>query len=79
VEAAWFEGRALRVTYRRGPYATATRTVRIRSVVLDRQHTLLNVVDVDTQEARQLRLDRLEQADLADGGTAAAGHRRGLD
>ena len=68
VEVAWFEGRALRVVYRRGAYATATRTIRIRNVVLDRHHTLLNCDDVETGEVRQLRLDRLERADLADGG-----------
>ncbi len=71
VEQAWFEGAALRVVYRKASQATSTRTVRIRSVVIDRQHTLLNCDDVDTGESRQLRLDRIERADLADGAAIA--------
>jgi len=66
VETAWFEGRALRVTYRRANGQGGARTVRLRNVVLDRQHTLLNCVDVDSGEARQLRLDRIQSAKLVE-------------
>lgn len=66
VETAWFEGRALRVLYNKASGASSERTVRLRSVVLDRQVTLLNCVDVDTGEQRQLRLDRIARARLMD-------------
>jgi predicted DNA-binding transcriptional regulator YafY len=62
VETAWFEARALRVVYGKMSGATSTRTVRIQNLVFDRQVTLLNCVDVDTGETRQLRLDRVLSA-----------------
>jgi predicted DNA-binding transcriptional regulator YafY len=63
VERAWFEDRALRLAYRRKPWVAPTvRTVRIRNLVFDRAVTLINVVDLDSGEERQLRLDALEEA-----------------
>ncbi|MEZ4367935.1 MAG: WYL domain-containing protein [Kofleriaceae bacterium] len=76
VETAWFEGRALRLTYQRAGHQVGTRTVRLRNVVLDRQHTLLNCVDLDTGEARQLRLDRLLTAKLLDDPRPVPGARQ---
>lgn len=64
VETAWFEQRPLRVTYPRADGA-ATRVVRVEGVVLDRQETRLNCVDVDSGERRQLALHRLTSASLA--------------
>lgn len=64
VERAWFTGAALRVRYAGAEYVTTERRVRIESVVMDRSETLLNVVDLDKQETRQLKLDRIERAEV---------------
>jgi predicted DNA-binding transcriptional regulator YafY len=62
VEEAWFAQRILEVRYRSAQGELSTRRVRISGVVMERTVTLLNCVDVDTAEKRQLRLDRLEHA-----------------
>lgn len=67
VETAWFEDRALCLHYRKAPYdPPAKRRVRIRSMVFDRQVTLLNCVDLDTREDRQFRLERVTKAEFLD-------------
>ena len=65
VEEAWFGQRILEVRYRNAQGELSTRRVRIHGVVMERTVTLLNCVDVDTAEKRQLRLDRLEHAATA--------------
>jgi predicted DNA-binding transcriptional regulator YafY len=62
VEEAWFEGTPVEVTYARTDHSTGTRTVRITQVVLERSETLLNTVDEETGEKRQLRLHRIVKA-----------------
>jgi predicted DNA-binding transcriptional regulator YafY len=62
VEEAWFSQRALKVRYRNNQGIVSVRTVKIEGVVMERTLTLLNVVDTDNGERRQLRLDRLEAA-----------------
>jgi predicted DNA-binding transcriptional regulator YafY len=42
------------------------RLVKIRNVVFDRQLTLLNCVDLESNQDRQFRLDRIQQATLLD-------------
>lgn len=67
VERAFFESRAMRVWYRHKEYERANeRTVRIDTVVLERGETLLNCLDVDTGEARQLRLHKLDRAEIVE-------------
>jgi predicted DNA-binding transcriptional regulator YafY len=70
IERAWFSGAALRIRYA-GKETTTDRRVQIQSVVMDRSETLLNVLDLDLGEPRQLRLDRIERAELLDAEPAA--------
>lgn len=63
VEEAWFSGAPLLVRYA-GRESTTERKVRIESVVMDRSETLLNTFDLDKEETRQLRLDRIERAEV---------------
>ena len=69
IETAWFEDRALRIEYQKNLYRTTPRLVRIRSLVFDRQITLLNCVDLELGEDRQFRLDKITKATALDPGT----------
>ncbi|MFO0678379.1 MAG: HTH domain-containing protein [Polyangiaceae bacterium] len=60
VEEAWFERQPLVLHYRGADGVRTTRRVRIESVVMDRQFTFLNCRDLDKDDARQFRLDRIE-------------------
>lgn len=62
VETAWFENRPLRIVYEKKAWQLSPRRVRIRNFVLDRSQTLLNVVDLDSGEDRQFRLDKIKHA-----------------
>lgn len=62
IETAWFENRPLRIIYEKKAWQLSPRRVRIRNLVFDRQQTLLNVVDLDSGEDRQFRLDKIKQA-----------------
>jgi predicted DNA-binding transcriptional regulator YafY len=64
VEQAWFEGQPLGVRYTDNDGVTVKRRVRLRTIVMDRGETRLNTTDLDEQEDRQLRLDRLEVAEV---------------
>jgi predicted DNA-binding transcriptional regulator YafY len=66
IEAAWFEGRALRIVYKKASGVDSARTIRIRNLVFDRAVTLLNTVDLDSGHDRQFRLDRIQSATLVD-------------
>jgi predicted DNA-binding transcriptional regulator YafY len=65
VERAWFEERALRITYVDGDHVESTREVRLRQVIMHRHETRLDVEDLASGERRQLRLDRITRASLA--------------
>lgn len=62
VETAWFENRPLRIVYEKKAWQLSPRRVRIRNLVFDRSQTLLNVVDLESGEDRQFRLDKIKQA-----------------
>lgn len=65
VERAFFESRGLRIGYRRAnDESLVERAVRIERVVLERGETLLNCVDLESGETRQLRLHRIERAEV---------------
>jgi len=64
VETAWFEGRPLRITYAKSAWQVGPRRVRIRNLVFDRAHTLLNCIDLETGLDRQFRLDRIQHAQV---------------
>ena len=71
VERAFFEGRGLRIRYRRANEEISERDVRIERVVLERGETLLNCVELAGGEARVLRLHRLLRAEVLDDAPAA--------
>jgi predicted DNA-binding transcriptional regulator YafY len=64
VERAWFEQQPLRITYRSSNYERTTRDIKITSVFMERTETRLNAVDLEKQEERQFRLDRIEKAEV---------------
>lgn len=64
VERAWFEQQPLRIVYRSGNYERSTRDIKITSVFMERTETRLNAVDLQKNEERQFRLDRIEKAEL---------------
>ena len=64
IETAWFENRALRIVYAKSAYQLSPRLVKIRNLVFDRQVTLLNVVDLETHQDRQFRVDKIQSATL---------------
>jgi predicted DNA-binding transcriptional regulator YafY len=64
IEEAWFEQRAVCVTYRRSDGSSNTRTVRIARVLMERTMTMLECEDIVTREVRGVRLDRVETAVL---------------
>ncbi len=65
LEQAWFEHRPMRIRYRDADGVPTERTVRVRSVVMERTETLVNCDDLDKGQARQFKLDRIERAALA--------------
>jgi predicted DNA-binding transcriptional regulator YafY len=66
IEAAWFEARPLRIVYAKSAWQMSPRVVKIRNLVFDRSVTLLNCIDLETNQDRQFRLDRIKQASLLD-------------
>lgn len=66
VEQAWFEARALRLTYVDGNHAETTRDVRLLGVVLHRHETRLDAEELGGGERRQFRLDRVTRAEVLD-------------
>ncbi len=66
VETAWFESRPLRIVYEKTAWQLSPRLVKIRNLVFDRQVTLLNVVDLETKQDRQFRLDKIREATVLD-------------
>jgi len=63
VEQAWFEHQPLRIRYHGTNHVLSTRVVRVRSVVMDGHITYLNCDDLELKEPRQLRLDRILEAE----------------
>lgn len=64
LEEAWFEQCGLRVDYRDRDGILVPYRVRVRQVVMDRRETLLNCDDLDQEKPRQLKLDRIEGAEV---------------
>jgi predicted DNA-binding transcriptional regulator YafY len=64
VEQAWFERQPLHISYL-GSNGQSERTVRIRSVLLDRGVTLLTCEDLTNEGERTFRLDRIVAARVA--------------
>jgi predicted DNA-binding transcriptional regulator YafY len=70
LERAWFEQQPLRITYVDGNFIESRRDIRIEGVLMDRHETRIDAVDLETDERRHFRLDRIEHAELL--GPAAA-------
>lgn len=66
VETAWFEGRPLRIVYEKKAWEHQARIVKIRNLVFDRSMTLLNCLDLEKNEDRQFRLDKIKKASVLD-------------
>ena len=73
VEEAWFGGRPLRVRYRRASGESRERMVRVTGVIMERHVTQVACADAATGERRNLRLDRIDRAELAPGPYLEAG------
>lgn len=65
VEEAWFTQRPLELVYLASSGERTKRRMRIEGLVMERSLTLLNCFDEEKGEKRQLRLDRIEKAELA--------------
>ena len=66
MEDAWFERRVLRIRYRGSDGALSERPVRVRSLTMERTMTLVHCDDLDRNEKRSFRLDRMEWARFED-------------
>ncbi len=75
IERAWFEQRAVVITYVDSNSVETTRQVRIEAVVMDRHETRLEAVDVETGDRRPFRLDRITRAKISE--TAPPGSEPG--
>jgi predicted DNA-binding transcriptional regulator YafY len=66
VERAWFEQQPLCIVYVDQNFVETRRKVRIAQVVMERHETRIDAIDVETNERRHFRLDRIERAELLD-------------
>jgi predicted DNA-binding transcriptional regulator YafY len=64
IERAWFEQQPIRITYVDGNFIESRRDVRIEGVLMDRHETRIDAFDLETNERRHFRLDRIEQAEV---------------
>lgn len=63
IESAWYDEAMVRITYS-SPNKTSIRDVKIISVVLTRNETMLNCIDLGLDEPRQFKLHRISDAML---------------
>jgi predicted DNA-binding transcriptional regulator YafY len=75
IERAWFERQPLVIIYVDGNLVQSTRRIRMLGVIMDRRETRIDAMDLETEERRHFRLDRIEHAELLnqDGVRARAG------
>ena len=66
IETAWFESRPLRIVYAKSAWQMSPRIVRIKTLVFERSICLLNCIDLEKNEDRQFRSDRIKQAQVLD-------------
>jgi predicted DNA-binding transcriptional regulator YafY len=64
IERAWFEQQPLVITYVDGNFVQTTRRVKIVSVIMDRHETRIDALDLDANERRPFRLDRIAKAEV---------------
>jgi len=66
IETAWFESRPLRIVYAKSQWQLSPRIVRIKALIFERSITLLNCIDLEKNDDRQFRIDRIKQAQVLD-------------
>ncbi len=64
IERAWFEQQPLAITYVDGNSVESQRRIRIRGVHMDRHETRLDALDLEINERRPFRLDRITRAEV---------------
>ena len=64
IERAWFEQQPVRIVYVDGSHVETKRVVTVLSVMMDRHETRVEGQDVETQERRHYRLDRIVAAEV---------------
>lgn len=64
VERAWFEQQPLLIVYVDGNFIQTTRHLTLHGVVMDRHETRLDASDLETNERRMFRLDRIAHAEV---------------
>jgi predicted DNA-binding transcriptional regulator YafY len=64
IERAWFESLPLRIEYLATSFALSTRRIRVLGVIMERSETLLSCQDLDKNEERQFKLDRIQRAEV---------------
>ncbi|MBS2024283.1 MAG: HTH domain-containing protein [Deltaproteobacteria bacterium] len=64
IERAWFERQALAITYVDGNFIETRRKVRILAVQMERHETRIDAQDLERDERRQFRLDRIASAEV---------------
>lgn len=69
LEQAWLQQVPMHIAYD-GARGLTERTVRIEAVIMERTMTLLNCHDLDKDEPRQFRLDKIRRAELRPAVTA---------
>jgi predicted DNA-binding transcriptional regulator YafY len=64
IERAWFEQQPVRIVYVDSNHAEVKRVVRVLSVMMDRHETRVEGQDVQSDERRHYRLDRIVAAEV---------------
>jgi predicted DNA-binding transcriptional regulator YafY len=64
IERAWFEQQPLRITYVDSNNIESERTIRITSVHMERHQTHVDAIDLECDERRPFRLDRITRASV---------------
>jgi predicted DNA-binding transcriptional regulator YafY len=64
LERAWFEQRPLSIVYVDGNFVEKKRTIRVLGVLMERRETRLDAIDLESNERRHFRLDRIVQAEV---------------
>jgi predicted DNA-binding transcriptional regulator YafY len=64
IERAWFEQQPLAITYVDGNSIESRRRIRILGVHMDRHETRLDALDLEINERRPFRLDRITRAEV---------------
>jgi len=76
VERAWFENQPLSITYVDSDNLETSRSIRIRSVLMQRHETRLDAEDMADGERRHFRLDRITRARVLREGLAKTDVKR---